>query len=201
MKVLQRDAKTGCGRTVSQSIRIAPVLRCSGSTEISRVELKLTETAPPDLVLQIRSGMNPPQRIGTPCSRKLVPKEFIPETKTYWSVPHRLIWTQLPGQYYWLVVVRNGDATNKLDWIERILKMRAIQRTKEQEIAEYGQLGNALHFKVFSGESGELIHGIYAGTGYTTVLYEGELITKVCRYLPSCGWPGGWCIRDVWTLN
>jgi len=51
-----------------------------------------------------------------------------------------------------------------------------------------------------SGESGELVHSIYAGTGYTTVEYSGEIISKVYRYLPPADGPTGG-IRDVMTFN
>ena len=59
---------------------------------------------------------------------------------------------------------------------------------------------NALHFRVFSGVAGELIHSIYAGTGYTTVIYSSEIISKVYRYLPPGDGPDGG-IRDVITYT
>lgn len=199
---VQRDAKTG-GGVVENSI--AEYSYCTrftlSGTEISRVELEIDRDGlGADLTVQIRQGMNPASGVdGTLLKEVIVPKEFIPETKTYWSVPIGLTGLTSGGQY-WLVVLRAGDSVNKLDWIgetSQDVSYPAYQRAGDSGV---WTARNALHFKVFSGESGELIHGIYAGTGYTTVLYEGELITKVCRYLPPADGPEGG-IRDVLTLN
>ena len=199
----QRAGKIG-GGVVENSI--AEYSYCtrftlSGSTEISRVELELDrDGAGADLIVQIRQGMNPAAGIdGTLLKQVVVPKEFIPDLKTYWSVPIGLSGLTSGGQY-WLVVLRAGDSVNKLDWIG--------ETSQDVSYPAYYRAGdsgawtamNALHFRVLSGESGELIHSIYAGTGYTTVLYEGELITKVCRYLPPADGPDGG-IRDVMTIN
>lgn len=199
----QRAGKTGSGVVENSIAEYSYCTRftLSGSTEISRVELELDrDGAGADLIVQIRQGMNPTAGIdGTLLKEVIVPKEFIPDPRAYWSVPIGLSGLISGGQY-WLVVKRNGDAVNKVDWIG--------ETTQDASYPAYQRAGdsgawtarNALHFKVFSGESGELIHGIYAGTGYTTVLYEGELITKVCRYLPPADGPEGG-IRDVLTLN
>ena len=199
----QRDAKTGSG-VVENSIAEYSYCTCftlSGSTEISRVELELDRDGTgADLIVQIRQGMNPTAGIdGTLLKQVVVPKEFIPDLKTYWSVPIGLSGLTSGGQY-WLVVLRAGDSVNKLDWIGET--SQDVSYPAYQRAGDSGgwTARNALHFKVFSGESGELIHGIYAGTGYTTVLYEGELITKVCRYLPPADGPEGG-IRDVMTYS
>ncbi|MBC9786455.1 hypothetical protein H1S01_18525, partial [Heliobacterium chlorum] len=57
----------------------------------------------------------------------------------------------------------------------------------------------AIHFKIFSGENGELRHGMY-GSGYTTIEYSGEMISKMYRYLPPAGTTQGG-IRDVLTYT
>jgi hypothetical protein len=44
------------------------------------------------------------------------------------------------------------------------------------------------------------VHSIYAETGYTTVEYSGEIISKVYRYLPPADSTDGG-IREVMTLN
>ena len=200
---VQRDTKTG-GGVVENSI--AEYSYCtrftlSGSTEISRVELELDKDGTgADLIVQIRQGMNPAAGIdGTLLKQVVVPKEFIPETKTYWSVPIGLSGLTSGGQY-WLVVVRNGDATNKLDWIGETTQDASYPAYQRAGDSGAWTVRNALHFKVFSGESGELKHSIYAGTGYTTVEYSGEIISKVYRYLPPADGPEGG-IRDVVTYS
>ncbi len=200
---VQLDAKIGSGVVENSIAEYSYCTRftLSGSTEIGRVELEVDRDGDgADLVLEIRSGMNPAAGIdGTLLKQVVVPKEFIPETKTYWSVPIGLSGLISDGQY-WLVVKRKGDATNKVDWIGETVQDASYPAYYRAGDSGVWTARNALHFKVFSGESGELIHGIYAGTGYTTVLYEGELITKVCRYLPPADGPEGG-IRDVLTLN
>lgn len=173
----------------------------SGSTEISRIELELDKDGTgADLIVQIRQGMNPAAGIdGTLLKQVVVPKEFIPETKTYWSVPIGLSGLTSGGQY-WLVVVRNGDATNKLDWIGETTQDASYPAYQRAGDSGAWTVRNALHFKVMSGESGELVHSIYAGTGYTTVEYSGEIISKVYRYLPPADSADGG-IRDVMTFN
>lgn len=197
----QRDAKTG-GGVVENSI--ADYSYCTrftlaGSTEISRVELEVDRDGlGADLIVQIRSGMNPGAGDdGTLLKQVIVPKEFIPDPKAYWSVPIGLSGLASGGQY-WLVVVRAGDATNKLDWVGEAAQDASYPAYYRAGDSGAWTANNALHFKVFSGESGELIHGIYGGNGYTTVVYDGEIISKVYRYLPPADSTDGG-IRDIIT--
>lgn len=199
----QRAGKIG-GGVVENSI--AEYSYCtrftlSGSTEISRVELELDKDGTgADLIVQIRQGMNPAAGIdGTLLKQIVVPKEFIPTTKAYWSVPIDLSGLTSGGEY-WLVVVKNGDATNKLDWVGETSQDSSYPAYQRSGDSGNWTTTNALHFKVFSGESGDLKHSIYAGTGYTTVEYDGEVISKVYRYLPPADGPDGG-IRDIMTFN
>ncbi len=198
-----RAAKTGSG-VVENSI--ADYSYCTrftltGSTEISRVELELDRDGlGADLIVQIRSGMNPGGGLdGTLLKQVVVPKEFVPDPKAYWSVPIGLSGLASGGQY-WLVVQRNGDAVNKVDWIGESSQDANLPAYYRAGTSGAWTVSNALHFKVLSGESGELIHSIYAGTGYTTVIYSGEIISKVYRYLPPADGPEGG-IRDVLTFG
>jgi len=197
-------AKTGIG-VVENSI--ANYSYCTGftlmeATEISRVELELDrDNLGADLVVQIRSGMNPGSGIdGTLLKQVVVPKEFIPDPKAYWSVPIGL--TGLTeGVNYWLVVVKAGDSTNKVDWVGETSQDGSYPAYQRANSPGEWTLINSLHFKVFSGESGELIHGIYAGTGYTTVAYDANgQVSKIHRYLPPVDTTAGG-IRDTLTLN
>lgn len=197
----ERDAKTGSG-VVENSV--ADYSYCTrftltGSTEIGRVELEIDRDGlGADLVVQIRSGMDPANGIdGTLIKQIAVPKEFIPDPKAYWSVPIGLSGLVSGGQY-WLVVIRAGDATNKIDWMGEPAQDASYPAYYRAGDSGAWTAGNALHFRVLGGESGELIHSIYAGTGYTTVEYSGEIISKVYRYLPPADGPEGG-IRDVIT--
>lgn len=199
----QRDAKTGSGVVENNLANYSFCTRftLTGSTEIGRVELEVDRDGlGADLVVQIRSGMNPAAQItGTLLKEVVVPKEFIPETKAYWSVPIGLSGLTSGGQY-WLVVRRAGDAVNHLDWIGETAQDANYPAYQEYPIENIWVPCNALHFRVFSGESGELKHSIYAGTGYTTVEYSGEIVSKVYRYLPPADGPEGG-IRDVMTYS
>jgi hypothetical protein len=199
----QRDAKTGSGVVENNLANYSFCTRftLTGSTEIGRVELEVDRDGDgADLVLEIRSGMNPAAgNDGTLLKQVVVPKEFIPTTKTYWSIPVGLTGLTSGGQY-WLVVKRGGDATHHLDWVGE-----TAQDTSYPAYYRAGDSGawtanNALHFRVYSGASGDLRHSIYAGTGYTTVEYSGEIVSKVYRYLPPADGPTGG-IRDVITYT
>jgi hypothetical protein len=199
----QRAAKIGSGVVENSIANYSYCARftLTGSTEIGRVELELDRDGTgADLIVQIRSGMNPGSGVdGTLLKQVVVPKEFIPDPKGYWSVPIGLTGLTSGGTY-WLVVIKAGDATNKVDWIGEI--------TQDANYPAYQRAGdsgawvvrNALHFRVLSGESGELVHSVYAGTGYTTIKYSGEIISKVCRYLPPADGPEGG-IQDVLTFS
>ncbi len=199
----QRAEKIGGGVVENSIADYSYCIRftLSGSTEISRVELEVDrDGAGADLIVQIRQGMNPSGgNDGTLLKEVVVPKEFIPDGATYWSVPIGLSGLTSGGQY-WLVVVQNGDSVNKVDWIGETTQDSSYPAYRRNGDSGAWAATNALHFKVFSGESGELKHSIYANTGYTTVEYSGEIISKVYRYLPPADGPEGG-IRDVLTLN
>ncbi len=195
----QRAGKIG-GGVVENSI--AEYSYCtrftlSGSTEISRVELELDrDGAGADLIVQIRQGMDPASGVdGTLLKQVVVPKEFIPETKTYWSVPIGLSGLSSGGQY-WLVVLRNGDATNKVDWMGETMQDASYPAYQRAGNSGVWAVRNALHFKLFSGEQGRLVHTIYSGTVFTTIVYDSlGRVSKEYRYCPSPDGDVG--IRDV----
>ena len=199
----ERDGKTGSGVTENNIANYSYCARftLTDSTEIGRVELELDRDGDgADLIVQIREGMNPAAGVaGTLLKQVVVPKEFIPEAKRYWSVPIGLSGLT-SGAQYWLVVVRAGDATNKLDWIGETAQDASYPAYYRAGDSGAWTVNNALHFRVLSGETGELIHSIYAGTGYTTVEYSGEIVSKVYRYLPPADGPDGG-IRDVITYH
>jgi hypothetical protein len=199
----QRAGKTGGGVVENSIANYSYCTRftLTGSTEIGRIELELDRDGlGADLIVQIRSGMDPASGIdGTLLKQVVVPKEFVPDPKAYWSIPIGLSGLTSGGQY-WLVVQRNGDATNKVDWIGETTQDASYPAYYRAGISGAWTVNNALHFRILSGESGELKHSIYAGTGYTTVEYSGEIISKVYRYLPPADGPAGG-IRDIITYT
>lgn len=200
---VQRDAKTGGGVVENNIANYSYCTRftLTGSAEIGRVELEVDRDGlGADLIVQIRSGMNPASGVdGTLLKQVVVPKEFIPDPKAYWSVPIGLSGLTSGGTY-WLVVRRNGDSTNKVDWIGETTQDASCPAYQRAGDSGAWVVRNALHFRVLSGESGELVHSVYAGTGYTTIKYSGEIISKVYRYLPPADGPEGG-IRDIMTFN
>lgn len=196
---IQRDAKTGSGVTENNIANYSYCARFQlwESTTIGRVEIHLDKDgAGADLVVQIRSGMAPSSGAdGAILKEVVVPKEFIPTTAAYCSIPIGLSGLSLDGVYF-LTVTRAGDSTNNISWVGEAAQDGSYPAYRRAGDSGAWEATNALHFRVLSGEAGELIHSIYAGTGYTTVEYSGEIISKVYRYLPPADSTDGG-IRDV----
>jgi hypothetical protein len=90
--------------------------------------------------------------------------------------------------YYWIRLVKAGDATNHLRW-----RGEAAADGNFPTYYRTGSTGawmssNAVHFYVYRNDPGNylLTHGIYGGNGMTWVVYTGDgLISYVWRWLPS----------------
>ena len=191
----QRDAKTGAGVSENSVANYSYCARftLAGSTEIGRVELELDRDGDgADLIVQIREGMDPATGLeGTLLKEVVVPKEFISTTKAYWSVPIGLSGLT-SGAQYWLVVVRAGDATNKLDWVGETNQDASYPAYYLNNWA--WEENNALHFKVFSGDTGRIRHGISGENGMTTLVHnESGVLNTMCWVLAASRWR---CRRD-----
>lgn len=199
----QRDAKTGSGVTENNTANYNYCARFQlwESMTIGRVELHLDKDgAGADLVVQIRSGMEPFSGVdGTLIKEVVVPKEFIPTSAAYCSIPIGLSGLTPDGVYF-LTVTRAGDSTNNISWVGEAAQDGSYPAYRRSRDSGVWTANNALHFRVYSGELGELVHSIYAGTGYTTVEYSGETVSKVYRYLPPADGPAGG-IRDIITYT
>lgn len=199
----QRAAKAGSGVVENSIAEYSYCTRftLTGSTEIGRIELEIDRDGlGADIVVQIRSGMNPAAGVdGTLLKQIVVPKEFIPETAAYWSIPINLTGL-MSGGTYWIVMAKAGDATNHLDWIGE-----ANQDASYPACYRVGDSGawtasNALHFKVHSGTEGKAIHEIYGTNGCVTITYSGDMPAKQYFYIPSVdSFAGG--IRNILTLS
>jgi len=198
----QRDGKTGSGTAEFDCASYDHAIRftATGTTEIARVEFELVKHGTgADLVVEVRSGFDPAGSTeGTLLKKMVLPKEFIPTGRSYWSIPIALEGLT-SGAKYWLIVRGNGDATNHFH-------LHGETAQDANYPCYYWAKGgsgawtaeNAIHFMVFSGESGNLLHGVYGQNGITWVEYSGEVVSKVYRYLPDAqGGPG---IRNIETF-
>ena len=199
----QRDGKGGSGvleNTLADHNYCAR-FTLTGSTAIDRVELHLDKDGTgADLVVQIRSGMVPASGTdGTLLKEVLIPAEFIPTSAAYISIPIGLTGLTSGGTY-WLVVKRNGDAANKVDWIGETSQDASYPAYRRVGDSGAWEATYALHFKVFSGASGLVRHIIEGGNAMTTIDYSGGLPSKLYSYIPPSDGPAGG-VRDVLTLT
>lgn len=199
----QRDAKTGSGTAEFDCASYDHAIRftANSTTEVARVEFELVKHGSgADLVVEVRSGFNPNGSTeGTLLKKMTLPKEFIPTSRAYFSIPIALEGL-ISGAQYWLIVRGAGDATNHFHLhgeTAQDANYPCYYRARGGSGA--WTLENSIHFKVFSGESGNLLHGIYGSNGITWVEYSGEIVSKVYRYLPdAAGGPG---IRNIETFT
>ena len=194
------DSATGVGVTENPVADYSYAIRvtATGVTELSRIELEVSaDGAGQDLTVEVRgSDFNPDGSAeGTLLKSVVVPKEFLPADAAYWSIPLDLTGLTL-GQNVWVIVNKVGDITDHFQLVGEASQDAAHPVYRRAGTSGAWTANNALHFKVFSGESGELVHGIYGENGYTTVEYSGEMVSKVYRYLPPSDGPDGG-IRDV----
>lgn len=197
----ERDARTGSGAVENNLANHNYCTRfiLTGSDEIGRVEIEIDRDGTgSDLIMQIRSDMDPASGDdGTLLQQIVVPKEFIPDPKAYWSVPIGLTDLTPDGQY-WLVILQGGDAVNHLDWIGEVSQDANYPAYRRNGDSGNWTASEALHFRICSGAGGDLFHGLY-GPGHTTLIYQGDELTRIYRYLPPADGPDGG-IRDVMTL-
>ena len=194
------DSATGAGVTENLVADYSFAIRvtATGVTELSRIELEVSaDGAGQDLTIEVRDDdFNPDGSAeGTLLKSVVVPKEFLPADAAYWSIPLDLTGLTL-GQNVWVVVNKVGDITDHFHLVGEAAQDAAHPVYRRAGTSGAWTANNALHFKVFSGESGELVHGIYGENGYTTVEYDGEMVSKVYCYLPPADGPVGG-IRDA----
>lgn len=198
------DAKTGAGVTENlvADYNFAIRVTATGVTELSRIELEVSADGEgQDLTIEVRDDdFNPDGSAeGTMLKSVVVPKEFLAADAAYWSIP--LDVTGLTsGQNAWVIVKKVGDATDHFHLVGEASQDGSHPVYRRSGASGAWTANNAVHFKAYSGESGELKHGIYGENGYTTAEYTGEAVSKVYRYLPPSDGPEGG-IRDVLTMT
>ncbi|MZP28682.1 hypothetical protein GTO91_02975 [Heliobacterium undosum] len=194
---VQKDGKTGSGIAEFDCASYDHAIRftAANTTEVARVELELARHGSgADVIIEIRSGLAANGNSdGTTLKRSILPKEFLPEARGYFSIPVDLTGLTA-GAIYWLVILRGGNAVDHFH-LHGETGLDAAYPSYRRLNPGAWEEESAVHFKMFAGESGELKHGVY-GTGYTTLEYAGEMVSRVYRYLPPIdGHAGG--IRDT----
>jgi hypothetical protein len=198
----QVDGKVGSGITEYRLDQYSYAIRfkLNNVNEVSRVELHIRkEGEGADLIIAVVEGFNPDSsNDGTLLIERLVPKEFIPEGYTWISIPVGLEGL-VRDAYYWLIVKQAGDSANNIRLVGETNQDTLYPVWKRAGDSGAWTAENAIHFRAFSGEIGELVHGIYGDGALTWVEYSGEVVSKVYRYLPDAqGGPG---IRDIQTYT
>lgn len=200
---IQRDAKTGSGVTENNIANYSYCTRFQlwESATIGRVELHLDKDgAGADLVVQIRSGMVPSSGAdGALLKEVVVPKEFIPTTAAYCSIPIGLSGLTPDGVYF-LTVTRAGDSTNNISWVGEAAQDGSYPAYRRAGTSGAWTATNALHFRVYSGAGGYVLHTIEGDNAFTTLVYSGGLPSKIYQYIPPADGPDGG-VRDVLTVS
>ena len=198
----QVDGKVGSGITEYRLDQYSYAIRLTalGVDEISRIEFHIRkEGKGADLNVALIEGFNPDgSNDGTLIIERLVPKEFLPENAGWFSIPFGISGL-VRDVYYWLIVRQAGDSDNNVRLIGENNQDVLYPVWKRSGDSGAWSAENAIHFRAFSGEIGELVHGIYGDGALTWVEYSGEVVSKVYRYMPDAqGGPG---IRDIQTYT
>lgn len=198
------DSKTGAGVTENNVFDFSFAIRftATGVTSMARAELEIAaDGTGQDLTVEVRStDFNPDgSNEGTLLKTAVVPKEFLPAAAAYWYVPLNLTGLTA-GNNYWLIVKKVGDATNHFHLIGEAAQDGAHPCYYRAGTSGAWTANNAIHFKVYSGNTGVPVHEIYGTNGYTTIVYSSGQPSVIYFYLPpSDGAAGG--IRDTLTLS
>jgi len=176
----------------------------AGITEVTRIELDVaTDGDGADLTVEIRGNdFNPNGSAeGTLLKTVVVPGKFLPTSQGYWSIPIAI--TGLAAAtVYWIIVKRGGDAANHIHLYSKGSEKDTAHKcySRAGTSGAWTDLSNSIRFRVYQGAAGDLVHSIYGTNGYTTLIYSGETVSKVYRYLPYADSSAGG-IRDIITYT
>ncbi len=201
----QVDAKTGAGVTENSLADYNYAIRftATGTTEVARIELNLDrDNLGADLTIEIRSGLLADgSNDGTLLTTIKVPKEHLPDPAAYRSIPVN-VRGLTSGNQYWIVAKRNGDAVNKVDLISEASADGSYPVYRRAASSGAWTTGRpAIHFRVYSGRTGEMVHTLYDGGGHETYEYTGDDLTRVYYWLPPSDDSTTGGIRDIETLT
>lgn len=198
------DSKAGAGITENNVFDNYYVIRftATGVTTMARLELKVAaDGTGQDLTVQVLgSDFNPNGSAeGTVLKTITIPKEFLPANAGTVYIPLALTGLTA-GNNYWLKIGKVGDVTNHFHLIGEASQDGAHPCYYRAGTSGAWSANNAIHFAVYSGNSGDLIHGIYGTNLQETYIYTDEDLTSVYRYCPPSGSADGG-IRDIITIT
>lgn len=160
----------------------------SGKTEATRVEIDLaTDGTGADLTVSVLGNdFNPNGSAeGTVLATVVIPKEFMPTTQAYWTIP--LAVTGLTAAtVYWIKVTKAGDASNHVHLYSKGSQKDSAHKCYKRSgtSGAWTDLSDSIRFKIYEGVSGLPVHEIYGENGYITLEYSAGLPSKEYLYLP-----------------
>lgn len=194
------DSKTGAGTTENNVFTNYYVIRftATGVTTMMRATLEVAaDGTGQDLTIYVLdTDFNPDGSAeGTILKTITIPKEFLPASAGTVYIPLNLTGLT-PGANYWLKIGKVGDVTNHFHLIGEASQDGSHPCYYRAGTSGAWSANNAIHFAVYTGNTGDLIHGIFGTNLQETYIYTGEDLTTIWRYCPpSDGAAGG--IRDI----
>lgn len=176
----------------------------AGITTLARLELDVaSDGAGEDLTILIKGNdFNPNgSNEGTTLKTIVIPKEFIPASQAYWSIPINLSGLTA-ATTYWIIVSKAGDATNHNHIYSKGSQKDANHKTYRRagSSGAWTDISNSVRFACYRGAGGDVIHCIEGGNKVETYVYSGDYIEKIYRYLPPAdGAAGG--VRQLMSLT
>lgn len=198
------DSKTGAGVTENNVFDNYYAIRftAAGVTIMMRATLEIAaDGTGQDLTIQVLdTDFNPDGSAeGTVLKTIVIPKEHLPASAGTVYIPLNVTGL-VAGTNYWLKIAKVGDVTNHFHLIGEAAADGAHPCYYRADISGAWSVNNALHFAVYTGNTGDLIHGLYGSNLQETYIYSGEDLDKIYRYLPPAdGAAGG--IRDIITIT
>jgi hypothetical protein len=175
-----------------------------GITTITRLELDLAQDGSgADLTIGIRTNAFNPDgsNDGVLLYTFTVPKEFIPASQAFWSIPINI--TGLTAATtYWLEVYKAGDGTNHNHLYSKGSEKDASHKCYRRAgtSGAWTDLSDSIRFKIYYGNTGKIYHVINGTNCKVTVEYSTGLQSKIYKYLPPSGATAGG-IRNILTLT
>lgn len=153
--------------------------------ELGRVELELVKYGEgADVVIEVRSGLNiDGSTDGTLLKSVTLPKEFLPGTYSYVSIPIG-IGGLSPSGKYWIVIKQNGDSTNHFRLVGEASQNASYPCYQRAGTSGGWTQCNSIHFKTYSGQGTNRIKHIKFTSGYITIFHTNTgLLNEVWTYL------------------
>jgi len=198
------DSKTGSGTTENNVFDNYYVIRFTATEVTTMMRAELTIAADgtgQDLTVYVLDSdfATDGSAEGTILKTITIPKEHLPASAGTVYIPLNV--TGLSAETnYWLKIGKVGDVTNHFHLIGEASQDAAHPCYNRAGTSGAWSLNNAIHFAVYTGNTGDLIHGIFGTNLQETYIYDTGELDKVYRYLPPSGTAAGG-IRDIITIT